>query len=118
MKTTGLGRQPDFLQGFLQVDDDLAAVREGQGDHGAHTLVVNIGVAFVIHPVTVRLQGFEQGFGLIQIFEVGHYNFTMLNAKRILVSAVIILGGVLQLSACGQTGSLYLPTPPAATGAK
>lgn len=51
----------------------------------------------------------------------GKYNSVMLETKRILVMALslaglaVIVSGLLLLSACGQTGALYLPTEPAAT---
>ena len=118
MVAAGLGGHPDLLQRFLQVDDDLALVCKGERDHGSDALVVDIGVAFVVHPVAMCLHRFEQGFGLVQIVEVGHYNFTMLNAKQILVSAIVLVSCVLNLTACGQTGPLYLPLPPAAAVAK
>ncbi|HPW85472.1 MAG TPA: lipoprotein, partial [Rhodoferax sp.] len=44
-----------------------------------------------------------------QEFGVGHYNFTMLKAKQILVSAIVLGAVVLNLAGCGQTGALYLP---------
>ncbi|NVO07558.1 MAG: lipoprotein [Rhodoferax sp.] len=39
----------------------------------------------------------------------------MLNAKQILVSAIVLACCALQLTGCGQTGPLYLPSPPGAT---
>jgi predicted small lipoprotein YifL len=38
----------------------------------------------------------------------------MLNAKQILVSRIVLGCALLNLTACGQTGPLYLPTKPAA----
>ena len=43
--------QPHFVQGLLQVDDDLAAVGKGQGDHAAHALVVDVHIGLVVHAV-------------------------------------------------------------------
>jgi predicted small lipoprotein YifL len=40
---------------------------------------------------------------------VGHYNSTMFNAVRILVSTLVLGTAGLLLGGCGQTGSLYLP---------
>ncbi|MFZ2308647.1 MAG: lipoprotein [Rhodoferax sp.] len=37
----------------------------------------------------------------------------MLNAKQILVTALVLATGVVGLTGCGQTGSLYLPARPA-----
>ncbi|MDO8252866.1 MAG: lipoprotein [Rhodoferax sp.] len=51
---------------------------------------------------------------MIHEFGVGHYNFTMLLSRRILVSAIILGISAVSLSACGQQGALYLPTEPAA----
>jgi len=39
----------------------------------------------------------------------------MLNAKQILVSTIVLAASVSNLSACGQTGALYLPEKKAAT---
>jgi predicted small lipoprotein YifL len=51
---------------------------------------------------------------LIHEFGVGHYNFTMLLFRQILVRAIILGISAVSLSACGQRGALYLPTEPAA----
>jgi 4-aminobutyrate aminotransferase len=45
------GCQPHLVQGLLQVDDDLALVLKGEGDHAAHALVVNVGIAIVVDEV-------------------------------------------------------------------
>ena len=112
------------MQRFLLIDDDLAPVRERQGDHATHALVIDIRIGFVINAITMGLYRFEQGFRLIQEFWVSHYNFTMLIFKQILISAMVLGSGVWSLAGCGQTGSLYLPTrtaqakpPPAASAA-
>ncbi|RFO97917.1 hypothetical protein DIC66_04095 [Rhodoferax lacus] len=42
----------------------------------------------------------------------------MLNANRILVSVLVLVVCVLNLTACGQTGPLYLPAPPVGTAPK
>jgi len=41
-----------------------------------------------------------------------------LNAKQILVRALILGSLGLILAGCGQTGSLYLPSPPVAAAPK
>src|SRR5258708_31910625 len=38
VEATGLGRQPDLVQRFLLVDNDLAAVGKDQGHHATHAL--------------------------------------------------------------------------------
>jgi predicted small lipoprotein YifL len=38
----------------------------------------------------------------------------MLRSFQILVSTIVLVSGTVSLSACGQQGSLYLPTDPAA----
>src|SRR5215208_1011446 len=42
VEAAGPGGHPDFVQGLLQVHDDLAAVREGERDHPADPLVVDV----------------------------------------------------------------------------
>lgn len=116
--TACLCRHPDFMQRLLQIDDDLAPVGKGQRHHATHTLVVNICIAFIVHAITTFLHGFEQGFGLIQEFEVSHYNLSMLKAKQILATLIVLGACMLNLAGCGQTGPLYLPTPPATSTAK
>lgn len=107
--TAGLGGHPDLLQRFLQIDDDLAPVGKGQGDHSSHPLVVDICVRFIIDLIAAGLYGFQQRFRSVHEFRVGHYNFTMLTTKQILISALALGASVLNLSGCGQTGPLYLP---------
>ena len=51
MESTGFGRHPDFLQRFLQVDDDLAMVCKGQRDHAARALIVNIGIGVIVEAI-------------------------------------------------------------------
>ena len=72
-------------------------------------MIVHIGIRCIVESVTAFFHRFEQGFGVIQEFGVGHYNFTMLKAKQILVSAIVLGAVVLNLAGCGQTGALYLP---------
>lgn len=62
---TRSGRQPDLMQGLLQVDDDLAFVLKRQGDHAAHALVVDVGLTVVVDAVTRQLNGFEQKFCVV-----------------------------------------------------
>ena len=105
--------QPDFMQGLLQVDDDLTVVGKNQRHHGADPLVINVGKARVIDTVTTGFNGFQQFFSLVQEFRVGHYNFTMLRVCQILVSPIVLAISAVSLSACGQQGALYLPAPAA-----
>ena len=51
VKTARLGRHPDFLQRFLQVDDDLAAVGKAQSYHATRSLVVDVGIGLIVDPV-------------------------------------------------------------------
>jgi predicted small lipoprotein YifL len=51
---------------------------------------------------------------MVHEFCVGHYNFTMLLVRQILVIALVPASGAVSLSACGQQGPLYLPTEAAA----
>ena len=113
-----LCRQPDFMQRLLQIDDNLALVGESQRHHATDALVVNICINFIIHAIAAVLHGFEKGFGLIQEFEVSHYNLPMLKAKQILATLIVLGVCMLNLTGCGQTGPLYLPTPPAASTVK
>jgi predicted small lipoprotein YifL len=114
MVATSFGSHPHFVQRLLQIDNDLAPVSKRQCHHATGALVVYIGIGFVVDTVAGGLYPFEQSFGLVHEFGVGHYNFTMLYPKQILVSTLILGAGVLNLVGCGQTGALYLP-PPAAT---
>jgi predicted small lipoprotein YifL len=102
------------MQGFLQVDDNLAAVRKDQCDHTAHALIVDVCEALVIDAVTARFDSFEQNFGMVHEFRVGHYNFAMCQSLQILVSTIALASSAVSLSGCGQQGPLYLPTEPAA----
>jgi predicted small lipoprotein YifL len=42
----------------------------------------------------------------------------MLNTKQILVSAIVLASSMLNLTACGQMGPLFLPAKPAVTEPK
>jgi cytochrome bd-type quinol oxidase subunit 1 len=66
VKSTRFGRQPNFVQGLLQVNNDLALVLENESDHGANSLVINVGRRGVIDAVTTALYGPEQRFGLVE----------------------------------------------------
>lgn len=101
------------MQGFLQVDDDLAPVAERQRDHSACALAIDIGVRCVVDLIAALLHGEQQLLGTVHEFKVGHYNFDMLRASQILVSPIILAASMAGLSACGQRGPLYLPTEPA-----
>jgi hypothetical protein len=70
----GLGSHPDFMQGFLQIQDDLTAVGKAHSDHASRALVVDIGFSVVIDTITTALDGRQKKFSLIQEFKVGHYN--------------------------------------------
>lgn len=102
------------MQRLLQVDDDLAAVGKHQRHHAAGALVVDIGQVGIVDAVTVGLDRFEQRFGVVHEFRVGHYNFTMLRVFQILVSAIVLALNAVSLVGCGQQGALYLPTAPVA----
>ena len=105
------------MQGFLQIDDDLAAIRKGQRDHATRALIVDIDITALIQGVAALLQRLEQTFGTVQKLKVGHYNFTMLKIKKIGAIVCITLVNVLHLSGCGQTGPLYLPGKTSSTSA-
>jgi predicted small lipoprotein YifL len=125
MKAARARSHPDFLQRLLQIDDDLAAVVKAQRDHAAGTLVVDVGVRFIIDAVASTFYRLQNGFGQVQVFELGHYNpimFALLLCQtRILgrralaprqhglaafgLSALLLLA----LMGCGQKGPLFLP---------
>ena len=113
VETSGLGGHPDFPQGLLLVDNNLAAVREGYGYHAAYPLVVQIRIGFVVDAVTDGFHRVKQRFGSVHVFRISHYVqfFTML-IKQILVSAIIFGACISTLMGCGQTGALYLPALP------
>lgn len=113
MKATSLGGQPDFVQGFLQVDHHLAAIGKGQGNHTADPLAIDIRVRIIIDAVTTSFDRLEQSFCTVHEFRVVHYNFTMLITNQILVRWLVLAACAFTLTGCGQTGSLYLPTRPA-----
>lgn len=100
------------MEWFLKIHDDLRAVCKGQSDHATHSLVVDIGIRLIIDPVTSEFDGRQQRFGKAHEFRVGHYNLRMFNRTRILVSTLSPLCLCVLLTACGQTGALYLPKRP------
>ena len=104
MKTACSGRHPDFLQRFLQVDDDLASVRKGQRNHAAGALIVNVYIAGIVDAVTSQLDGCQNSFCMVQIIKVGHYNPLMFFIHRIIAATFLVC----VLSACGQKGPLFL----------
>jgi predicted small lipoprotein YifL len=108
---TRLGRHPNFVQRFLQIDNDLAAIGKSECDHAPGALVVHIGVSFIVDAITTSLHPFKQSFCVVHKFGVSHYNFTMLYSKQILVSTLALVASVLNVAGCGQTGALYLPPP-------
>lgn len=105
---------PDFMQGFLLVNDNLAAIGKGQCDHAAGALVVyiDIGAGIVVYAVAAFFDGLQQLFGTGHVFEVGH-NLSMLKAFQILVRPIALAACAACLWGCGQRGSLYLPENPA-----
>ena len=119
MKSTGAGSHPQLLQGFLKVHNDLAAVGKGERDHAAHPLVIDIGFGRIVDAVTTAFHGAQGGFGVVQVFVVGHYNAMMINTfgilgalrlpTRTLVVAALMAAGLMVVG-CGQKGPLYLPT--------
>jgi len=126
MKAACARGHPNFLQGLLQVDDDLAAVVKAQRHHAARALIVDVGVRFIVDAVTRRLYRLQNGLGQVQVFKLGHYNPIMfvllLSQNRILgrralaprqhglaaygLSALLLLS----LTGCGQKGPLFLPS--------
>jgi predicted small lipoprotein YifL len=133
MKATRFGGHPDFLQRLLQVDDDLAAVCKGQGDHAARTLVVDIGIGVIVDAVACQLNSTQGVFCVVKIFKVGHYNPVMValfkifqilgrlhaaflrHGLAVLLPAALL--GLTGLSGCGQKGPLFIPVPPVAAAA-
>jgi len=116
MKTAAASSQPHFVQGLLQVDDDLTVVWKGQRDHATRALIVDIGIGVVIQAIAADLYAREQAFSLVQKFKVGHYNRCMLKVIRILITAHALVGGAAMLTACGQKGALVLPSTPESVG--
>jgi predicted small lipoprotein YifL len=108
---TRLGSHPHFVQRFLQINNDLTAIGKGERDHAPGALVVYIGFGFIVDAIAAGLHPFKQSFCAVHKFGVGHYNFTMLHSKQILVSTLTLVVSVLNLAGCGQTGALYLPPP-------
>ncbi len=127
MKAAGPGGQPNFLQGFLQIDDDLAAVFKRQGHHAAGALVVNVGIRFIVDPVAGYFHCLQGSFGVAEVFQVAHYNPIMFASLQIhgqilgrralsvrpqglaTIGCVALL--LASLAACGQKGPLFLPKP-------
>ena len=62
------------MQGALQVDDELAAVGEGERHQAARALVVDVGVGVFVEGVALLLNTAQKGFCQIKVFNVGHYN--------------------------------------------
>jgi predicted small lipoprotein YifL len=112
MKAPTACRQPHLVQGLLQIDHDLAAVREGQSDHAAHPLVIDVRVGVVVQAIAADLNASKKAFSVVQKFKVGHYNRWMLKVFKILVMVHALVGGAAMLSACGIKGALYLPNTP------
>src|SRR3954464_12584054 len=69
--------EPHFLQRLLQVDDDLAAVLEAQCDHSTGPLVVDVRVALLVDAVAASLDAGQQGFGAVEVLEVGHGGYVL-----------------------------------------
>jgi hypothetical protein len=102
------------MQGFLQIDNNLALVWKHQSHHPARALVVNVGQVVVVDAVAIGFNCLEQYFSFGHEFRVGHYNFTMLSFLRILVTPFVLGISTAGLIGCGQPGALYLPTEPSA----
>ena len=105
--------QPDFMQGLLQIDDDLAEVPKRQRNHAADALVINVRFGVVVDAIASGLHAGEQPFRVVHEFEVGHYNLPMLKRTRILASGLFLAAGAVVLAGCGQKGPLILPHAPA-----
>jgi hypothetical protein len=56
----------------LQVDNDLAAVAEGERDHATHALVVDVRIGIVIEAIALLLQRTQEQFGTVEKFEISH----------------------------------------------
>ncbi len=119
--------QPHFVQWFLQVHNNLAAVAERHGDHATHALVVDISIGCVVDAVTMGFYSAQQRLGAVRVFQISHsstnYNLGMaLNtgSYSLIVgtvrpwAALTALVAMLAIAGCGQKGGLYLPTEPAA----
>ena len=102
----------------MQIHDDLAGVGKGQRDHGADTLVVDIGVGLVIEPVAARLNSLKKSLGLVEKLRIGHYNLWMFHRLQILISWIALGVVVAALGGCGQKGALYLPSTATAVPAR
>ena len=119
--TTALCRQPNLLQGFLQIHHNLAVIFKRQSDHAARALVVDIGIGFFVDTIAIGLNRFERVFRQVQKFNVSHYNAIMKNISQIVNRVIAMMalglslaGLTLSLAACGQRGPLYIPSTPAA----
>ncbi len=102
----------------MQVDDDLAAVGKGQGDHAAHTLVVDVGIGGFVEMVTLGFHPAQQGLCQVHEFMIGHGFYNLFMHKFIVWSRWVCAGVLtMTLLGCGQYGPLYLPTdtPPTQT---
>jgi hypothetical protein len=98
----------------LQVDDQLAAIGEAQGDHAADPLVVDVGRRGVVEAVAGALDGSQGRFRTIHVLEVGHYNFAMLNVRQILISAAGLFAIGVGLAGCGSRARCTCPPVPEA----
>lgn len=105
------GGHPNFMQGLLQVDDDLRSVGKHQGHHAAAALIVDIRIGFIIDAIAADLDMLQSCLSTVHELRVGHYNFVMLKTLFILGRTLLCLAAMLSLWACGQTGALYLPKP-------
>ena len=98
------------MQGFLQVDDDLTAVGESQGDHAAHALVIDVGLGGFVDLVALGFDPTQQGLSEVQKFRIGHGFYNLFMHKFIVWSRWGCAGLLcLTLLGCGQYGPLYLP---------
>jgi hypothetical protein len=62
------------VQGFLQIHNDLASIAEGDGNHAAYPLVVDVGIGFIVNSIATGFDPRQKTFSSIQKFKVGHYN--------------------------------------------
>lgn len=69
---TGARGHPHLVQRLLQIDHDLAAVGERQGNHTAGALGIDISICGVIDQVTAALDAQQQFLGVVHEFDVGH----------------------------------------------
>ena len=55
VETARFCSQPDLLQWFLQINDELTFIGERDGNHPANPLVINVGISFIVDSVARQL---------------------------------------------------------------